>query len=276
MLRAGDLTTVDHAKDWLGITDTNSDDTLQRLVTGTSIFIQSWLNRRIALQSYSEVRNGSGVGRGRNVLTFRNSPVQSVQLVKVDGIVVSASPDGGIFQPGYGFDNRSVWIAQVNTAIALRANAGAGFTKGISNILLTYTAGYSESNEQHYVPAAPDYIVTTNQMWVADLGVKYATTGTALVNVPSGPTVGQYSVDRDGVYTFAAADANASVLVSYGNIPADIEQACIQLMAARTEERKRIGVMSQSIGTESISYSQKDMPADVKTLLTQYVRVMTL
>lgn len=49
-----------------------------------------------------------------------------------------------------------------------------------------------------------------------DLGVIYAATGQKFTKVASGPTVGQYSVNvSTGVYTFAAADASAAVLITY-------------------------------------------------------------
>jgi hypothetical protein len=65
------------------------------------------------------------------------------------------------------------------------------------------------------VPGVSTYIVTvTNSAtWTTDLGVMKAD-GTVYVRVASGPAAGQYSVAA-GVYTFAAADANANVLISY-------------------------------------------------------------
>lgn len=48
-----------------------------------------------------------------------------------------------------------------------------------------------------------------------DLGVVYAANGTPLTQVPSAPAVGQYSVGAGGVYTFAAADEGAAILIDY-------------------------------------------------------------
>ena len=66
------------------------------------------------------------------------------------------------------------------------------------------------------VPATSTYTVTAanSATWVDDAGVIYAATGLPLTKVASGPTVGQYSVSA-GVYTFAAADASAAVLLNY-------------------------------------------------------------
>ena len=66
------------------------------------------------------------------------------------------------------------------------------------------------------VPASSTYVVTVSHSatFTTDLGVVYAASGLPLVAVASGPTAGQYSVSA-GVYTFAAADASAPVLLSY-------------------------------------------------------------
>ena len=70
--------------------------------------------------------------------------------------------------------------------------------------------------ESGTIPAVSAYTVTTanSATWTTDLGVIYAATGLPFKRVASGPTTGQYSVAA-GVYTFAAADASAKVLISY-------------------------------------------------------------
>lgn len=66
------------------------------------------------------------------------------------------------------------------------------------------------------IPATTTYTVTAanSATWVEDAGVIYATTGLPFTRVATGPTVGQYSVAA-GIYTFAAADASAPVLLNY-------------------------------------------------------------
>ena len=67
------------------------------------------------------------------------------------------------------------------------------------------------------VPAATAYTIQTAQhaTWTADQGVIYAATGLPLKCVAAGAeALGKYSVSA-GVYTFAADDASAKVLISY-------------------------------------------------------------
>ena len=72
-------------------------------------------------------------------------------------------------------------------------------------------------DEADTIPASVSYVitVTNSASFTKDLGVLYAATGIPFIRIPSGtPTVGQYTVSA-GVYTFAAADASAAVLISY-------------------------------------------------------------
>jgi hypothetical protein len=73
-------------------------------------------------------------------------------------------------------------------------------------------------NEPGSIPAVSTYTITVAQSahFDEDLGVQYASSGLRLLQVASGPTVGQYSVNQStGVYTFAAADEGKAVLISY-------------------------------------------------------------
>jgi len=76
-------------------------------------------------------------------------------------------------------------------------------------------------NEAATVPATTPYTVTVANAasYVDDLGVFYATgasAGNRFTRVTTPSAAGQYSVNlTTGIYTFAAADAGASLLISY-------------------------------------------------------------
>jgi hypothetical protein len=76
-------------------------------------------------------------------------------------------------------------------------------------------------NEAAVVPASSPYTVTAGNAasYADDLGVFYASGGNAgsrFARVTTPSAAGQYSVNTtSGIYTFAAADAGASLLVSY-------------------------------------------------------------
>jgi hypothetical protein len=182
----GDLTTLADVTAWLQ-TGQNpfpvvDDALLTRLITAASQFIQSWLQRQIAVSDWSETRDGNGGQR----MAFANFPVSAVLSLSIDGIAIPPAPADGGFGAGYVFSP---------TELALR---GYVFSRRAQNVVVTYTAGY-----------------------------------------PS--------------------------------VPADIAQACIELVAQRYRERTRIGEVSKAMMSgETVTFSQKDMSDDVKTLLTQY------
>jgi hypothetical protein len=72
-------------------------------------------------------------------------------------------------------------------------------------------------SEGGVVPASSPYTYTAQNAatFKTDLGVYYASTGVQLVQVATGPTVGQYSVSGAGVYTFAAADTGKALVLVY-------------------------------------------------------------
>jgi hypothetical protein len=109
--------------------------------------------------------------------------------------------------------------------------------------------------------------------WASNFGVTYAS-GAALSAVAGTPAVGEYNV-ASGVYSFAAADAGAGVLVFYGFIPAAINNACIEWVAERYRYRTRVGQSAQTVqGQQTASYSLKDIPDFVRASLDPYRSVV--
>jgi len=72
-------------------------------------------------------------------------------------------------------------------------------------------------DEAASIPTTPFQITVSHAAnFKQDWGIRFVTTGLPLTRVVSGPTAGQYSVNTaTGVYTFAAADTGAAVLISY-------------------------------------------------------------
>jgi hypothetical protein len=76
---------------------------------------------------------------------------------------------------------------------------------------------------------------------------------------------------RGYVFTRRPQNVIVTYTAGYAATPPDIAQACIELVCLRYRERTRIGEVSKSLGGgETVTFSQKDMPDAVKTLLSQY------
>jgi hypothetical protein len=176
-MAAGDLTNLNSAKDWMGLTASGDDALLSRLITAVSAGILSWLNRTLASAAYTETRNGTGTKR----LVLTNYPVSAVASVTVDGVAVPSY--------NYVFDQYGVQLAS------------GTFSPGSGNVVVAYTAGYAE-------------------------------------------------------------------------VPADIEQACIELVQLKYKRRLNPDVNSKTQGGETITFTSSEMPQSVKDALSQYKRVV--
>jgi hypothetical protein len=127
----GDLCQLSDVTGWLQ-TGQNpfpaTDDALiSRLITAASQFIQTWLQRQIAVSDWIEIRDGDGGQR----LAFANVPVTQVWSLSIDGLTIPPAPANGRFGAGYVFSP---------TELALR---GYVFTRRAQNVSVTYTAGYA-------------------------------------------------------------------------------------------------------------------------------------
>ncbi len=191
-MATGDLTTLANVKGWLSppLTTTADDALLTRLITAASQFIQTWLGRQIAQQTYTETRDGNG---GRK-LVFANAPVSAVTSLTIDGIAIPPAPNPTT--AGYVFSPTMLYLQGTIPGPSRDIYA---FSRGFQNVVVNYSAGY---------PATPP----------------------------------------------------------------ETEQACIELAALRYRERDRVGQVSKNLAGEVVSFSQKDMPADVQTVLEQYRR----
>src|SRR6266403_990684 len=76
---------------------------------------------------------------------------------------------------------------------------------------------------------------------------------------------------RGYVFTRRPQNVIVTYTAGYAATPPDIAQACIELVCQRYRERTRIGEVSRALGGgETVNFSQQDMSADVKLLLSQY------
>jgi hypothetical protein len=112
------------------------------------------------------------------------------------------------------------------------------------------------------VPGIAPFTVTA----IAPYGAWMVDTGVA-------GTSASYSV-ANGIYTFAAAAAGATIALSYGYIPADLARATLEWVADRYVGRTRIGQSSKTLGgQETTSFVVKAMPDIVDRLLRPYRRI---
>lgn len=276
-MAASDLAVLSDVKAWLAGSSgigTSDDALIARLITDVSGAIAAYLGRpSLTPRAYDERLDGNGKAR----IYLRHYPVLQLTSLAIDNVAVPAAPTpsaGAPFGKGYlleAWDGLPPGRPQALDLFHLL------FREGRQNIAVGYSAGYAVESEACTVPASPGpYTVTVAAPfgpWAADGGVTY-NNGTALVAVPGAPAAGQYNVSS-GIYSFAAADAGANVLISYGFIPAAINNACIEWVAERYRYRTRVGQSAQTVqGQMTAAYSLKDMPDFVRASLDPYRAVV--
>ena len=72
------------------------------------------------------------------------------------------------------------------------------------------------------------------------------------------------------------ANVNVAYVAGYATVPPELEQAVIELIAAKYRERERIGHQSKSLAGEATTFIVKDLPDAVKSVFMNYKKVVPL
>jgi hypothetical protein len=284
LLNQLDLATLPDVKSWLGVVPSESDATIARLITATSRAILAKLNRPSILPMVWTDRYDARVGMRRIVL--RNWPVISVSSVEIGPTLTSALNPQMTTPPSPTTFADYIIDTDPYNGMPPGAPIGLSFVSDPSyfsvykqqSIAVTYTAGYQDTAEIS-IPAngAPISPTPNYGRWASDMGVVNLQTGEPFVaaaasNAPL-PS-GEYVVSPTGVYTFSPADATTPMKLTFGYVPMDLVQACVEATAQRFSASTRIGVRSKSLGgQESVSYDMAAIPAAVMDAIQPYKRV---
>jgi hypothetical protein len=266
-----DLTTLGTLKAWLGVASSGDDDLLAGLITDISMAIVADLGRLVAPTVYTETRDGGG----ERSIVLRQWPVNEVLSFTIDGRAAAFATT----PTAYGSQVFAAILDSGDPAppgsmqrLSLRAGV---VPNGIQNVVITYRAGNEIAGENAVVPAVAPFVVAAAApygVWHGNGAVTDAM-GT-LLQVGPAPAPGVYAV-ANGLYTFDATKAGASVVLRYAYSPADLARACCEWAADRYAARQRIGQSAKTLGgQETTSFIVKAMPDVVARLLQPYRRVV--
>ena len=273
-----DLVTLAEAQAYIGQAAINQGPKVAKLITSVSMAILASINRSAILpKTYTEVRDGNVNGG----IMLRNWPVQRLISVAVRDVYALNGPFVQLSGSTYGGSQTGYLLEEADDAPAGSPQSvvfsPGSLYAGTDNVTIIYVGGYQVSSEQQTVPGvttprAPLTVAVAAPYgaWGSDEGVVYAASGGALAQVAVGLEVaGAYSVAA-GIYTFAPADAGADVLITYGYIPEDLANACLEWVQDRLAYQDRIGLASKAIAGETTSYRSAAVPVFVDAMLTNY------
>lgn len=264
------LTSLNAVRQYLAIPDSNtaSDELLMRMIKSCSAFVLGYLNlKSFALTEYTETYDGYG----KNWMPLRQNPVYDIVQVGFAGTAIPAAKGDGFSAPytsGYWLDG------DYSLSPGRKLYFGGYATpRGRGTIFLKYRAGFVNT-EEVLVPGASPYSVAVSYFWLGDVSVTDGLTTLELVS--SNPQPGQYTAEN-GVYTFNEADASVIMQVMYSYVPADIEQAVVEMVGERYKYMDRIGYVSKSLGgQETVTFSQKSMSDYIKSTLQPLINVVPI
>lgn len=232
-----DLTDLATAKDEVGLktTDTSNDAFLQRGISQVSSAIANYCNRVFQVETLIDTVDIERdafpyqVPGGVPAIQLSRWPVVGMVSLTENGIALTEDTD---FRVDY----------QKGLVYRLTVDGTFVCPWAALPVVVKYLAGFAiKAQQASSVPSAGPYSVTVTKSaaFVLDRGVSYAN-GTALVAVASAPAQGEYTVAA-GVYTFAAADANAAVVINYSwqKIPDDLVDAALRQITSRFKQKGR-------------------------------------
>jgi hypothetical protein len=128
-----DLCTLAELKAWLPNQGSNDDTALQSLISNGSLQILQYIDRPHILASVIGGLNETYDGNDSDRLLPRAFPIISVTAVSVDGLSIPQSQgfSSATQVVGYLWDSRRILLR------------GFRFSRGVQNVAVSYTAGYS-------------------------------------------------------------------------------------------------------------------------------------
>ncbi|NTV02431.1 MAG: hypothetical protein HGB04_06550 [Chlorobiaceae bacterium] len=119
------LTTVAAVKSFLSIESTADDALIASIIGAESELIEAYIDRSVAVKPWSDIFGGGGNCEHR----FRQSPVQAITRVMIDGMEIAEA--GEITERGYLLDDGRLLLF------------GYCFAWGRNNCRIDYTAGWT-------------------------------------------------------------------------------------------------------------------------------------
>lgn len=272
------LITLQRAKDWLNISTSAQDTTLERLIDAATARIETWCGRQFLARDRVETLNGDS-----RTLKLRNYPVNSMKFVgygRESALIVASSDQTDILA------SVSVGSASPHTSatkvILTRTNSDESVV-ALEYALATYTTirelavqiesetGWSASNltdgPSKYLHAQGPQDARQGSVtltWPSQRASRFnVDMATGVLVMPAGYRDREWSdefEDAEDYFQTVIVDYNAG----FATVPDDVAQACTELVAAAYRARfKDANVDSETLGDYSYTSAVRDAQQDL-------------
>jgi len=259
------LTTLTNLKAYLGVGDTDDDTLLENLIDRATAFVESYCDRKIMERDFYEWHDGPG---GR-ILQITNWPINRVYVVAsgvANAFRIEATVSTDLFNTVSNI-NDEFMLYRMDSSGTVTSNTTWDLTNTEYNTTTKLIAGIDAQTGW-------DATQTTNisSRWLHQVaGIDVS--GTSFSFTYPSNTEQVFRVDRDSGCVYLRRDPSwpedhydgpnlpstrSSVLVHYQGgfttVPADVEQACIEVAAQFYERREHdSNLQSESLGDYSYS-----------------------
>lgn len=222
---------------------------IARYVFAASALFERETNRVFRPTLYSERRNGTGT----EILVLKRYPFIEWESLE--------------FADEATLDMTKVFVDEHTVYIRDRV-----FPKGIQNILAAYWAGFGVRITDELTITSSTVTLTQPDWYYTGVSVADEA-GELMTEVGENPESGQYSISELGVYSFSSDDEGTDVSVTYWykDIPADVQQAVVEIACSRYRRKGHIDQESQGTAGQVIQFSKTDVPSEVKMQIDNYM-----
>lgn len=84
-----------------------------------------------------------------------------------------------------------------------------------------------------------------------------------------------YLLDQSIQFFRGKRNVMVSYTAGFAVIPASLQQACLELVALRYKEKDRVGISTQTLAGQTISYARTAAPDSVMRIMAQFENVVT-
>lgn len=182
-------------------------------------------------------------------------------------------------------------LPDLTTLDAVKTFAGvtSPTTDAVLAQLITGASAFIRTWINRDITAAAYAITRSGRGEAALLLPEYPVTAVSSVQVDGQPIPAAGSFQDNGYrfddtqivltgFRFSRGAANVTIHFTAGfdTVPADIALACAELVTLKFRTRDKLEVSSKTLAGETVSFTQRDMPAAVATVLRQYQRIAPL